>query len=69
MVKEEKKTDVEVQVVMNRDGTIRCIYLNNFRIIGGKPYVSENLAYKTFTVSLDDMLSAGFRPGHRRFKD
>lgn len=39
-------------------GKFRCIYLNDYRIIGGKPYVSEGGDYDNHHFSLDDLRSA-----------
>jgi hypothetical protein len=36
----------------------RCVYVNNFRIAGGKPYVSESLPQHILKTSLRDVLSA-----------
>lgn len=36
----------------------RCVYVNDFRIAGGKPYVSENLPTNTHKTTLGDVLRA-----------
>jgi hypothetical protein len=36
----------------------RCVYVNNYRIAGGKPYVSENLPSHTLETKLGDVLDA-----------
>jgi hypothetical protein len=36
----------------------RCVYVNNYRVAGGKPYVSENLPSHTLTTSLKELLNA-----------
>lgn len=36
----------------------RCVYLNDFRIAGGKPYVSENLPQHSFTIRIADLIQA-----------
>lgn len=36
----------------------RCVYVNDFRIAGGKPYVSENLPQHTLQTTLGDVLKA-----------
>lgn len=36
----------------------RCVYLNDYRIAGGKPYVSENLPQHSFEVTVEDILAA-----------
>lgn len=38
---------IEVVVI---DGKVRCIYLNDYRIVGSKPYVSEPQTVTRFTV-------------------
>ena len=43
----------EVQVV----GT-RCVYVNDYRIAGGKPYYSENLPNHSFEATVRDVLEA-----------
>ncbi len=44
---------VEVQVVGRR-----CVYVNNYRICGGKPYYSEFIPSHEFTTTLGDVLAA-----------
>ena len=44
---------VEVDVVARR-----CVYVNDFRIAGGKPYVSENLPSHTLKTTLGEVLNA-----------
>lgn len=39
----------------------RCVYLNNYRIAGDKPYYTENLPHHEFKVGIGDVLEA-FRP-------
>lgn len=48
-----KANCVELTVVEGR-----CVYLNNHRIAGNKPYVSENLRHSFYQVPVDDVLSA-----------
>ena len=36
----------------------RCVYLNNFRIAGSKPYVSENLPERSLRLTIRDALAA-----------
>lgn len=58
--------EIRVCVVMNKDRkSIRCIYLNQYRVIGGKQYISEYLPSSEFTVSFEDMKRAGFVPAAR----
>lgn len=49
----EKVNCVELTVVEGR-----CVYLNNHRIAGNKPYVSENLRHSFYQVPVADVLSA-----------
>lgn len=44
---------VEVMVVAKR-----CVYVNDRRIAGGKPYYSENLPSHTLRTKLGDVLNA-----------
>lgn len=54
---------INLTVVNQRRGFgIRCVYLNNYRIAGAKPYVSENLPQSEFSVSLENIRRAGFVP-------
>lgn len=46
-------TPTEVHVVAKR-----CVYLNDYRIAGGKPYASENLPSHMFNATLGDIVSA-----------
>ncbi len=48
-----KANCVELTVVEGR-----CVYLNNHRIVGNKPYVSENLRHSFYQVPVADVLSA-----------
>lgn len=36
----------------------RCVYINNYRAAGGKPYVSEQLPEHSFNTTVDEVLSA-----------
>jgi hypothetical protein len=36
----------------------RCVYLNNYRIAGSKPYVSENLPWHDHNTTLGEVLDA-----------
>lgn len=36
----------------------RCVYVNNYRIAGRKPYVSENLPQQDFSTPVRDVLDA-----------
>lgn len=44
---------VDVDVVARR-----CVYVNDFRIAGGKPYYSEKLPSHTLKTTLGDVLKA-----------
>ena len=47
--------EIQITVVHERNRkSIRCIYINHHRIVGRKPYVSENLIYDNYSVSEDD---------------
>ena len=48
-----REKPIEVMVVGRR-----CVYLNNYRIAGGKPYVSEHLPSHELTTSLRDVIDA-----------
>jgi len=50
--------ELELTIVYNRDNTVRCVYLDDTRIYGGKPYVSEGLRHeflKVKTTSIHDI--------------
>lgn len=36
----------------------RCVYLDDYRIAGSKPYVSENLPQHSFKIKVQDVLNA-----------
>ncbi|MNR56841.1 hypothetical protein D3C85_1774980 [compost metagenome] len=38
---------LEVVVI---DGKVRCVYLNDYRVVGSKPYVSERQTVTRFKV-------------------
>ena len=44
---------IEIVVMGNR-----CVYINDYRVAGRKPYVSENLPQQTFRTTLDDVVKA-----------
>jgi hypothetical protein len=44
---------IEIIVVGNR-----CVYINDYRVAGRKPYASENLPQQTFRATLADILDA-----------
>lgn len=45
--------EIEIHVVGDR-----CIYVNDRRVAGSKPYVSENLPYKTKRTKVREVLDA-----------
>lgn len=45
--------EIEIHVVGGR-----CIYVNDHRVAGGKPYVSENLPSKTMMTTVREVLEA-----------
>ena len=48
-----RDTPVEISVVGRR-----CVYVNNYRVAGGKPYVSENLPHHELKTTLGEVLDA-----------
>ena len=48
-----RNTPVEVNVVARR-----CVYVNNYRVAGSKPYVSEGLPSHTLQTTLGNVLDA-----------
>lgn len=42
--------DIDITVVREKSGGIRCIYIGRYRVIGQKPYVSENLPQQVYPV-------------------
>lgn len=56
---------------------VRCVYLNDHRIVGGKPYVSEGLPHHHYAVASDHLKNAGlllderasFSPGSAAERD
>ncbi len=47
----------ECQVVTIKK-RVRCVYINNYRIVGSKPYVSEGGEHQNFEFTLDALRSA-----------
>lgn len=45
------------QITVDIVGT-RCVYLNNHRIAGGKPYVSENIPSRSMNLTVREALAA-----------
>lgn len=45
---------VEVVVI---DGKVRCIYINNYRVAGSKPFVSEKQTTESFKVPAGEIRS------------
>lgn len=51
--------DVEISVVHGAKGSgVRCVYVNNYRVVGGKPYVSEGLGSTEKIGKVADVLDA-----------
>ncbi len=44
--------DIDVTVVREKSGGIRCIYFGCYRIVGQKPYVSERLSQQVYPVPM-----------------
>ena len=57
------REELELSVVYNANGTVRCIYLDDHRIYGGKPYVSEGLKHDHFKVKTADIEDVAKRNG------
>lgn len=57
---EQHDKEIELQIVWEAGGgqKIRCIYLNDYRVIGSKPYVSENLAHTIHKIKLRELANA-----------
>ena len=53
LVNEVMDKKIEICVVGKR-----CVYINDFRVAGGKPYVSENLPQHSFHVRAQDIFEA-----------
>lgn len=54
---------IDVTVVRENCGDIRCIYVGSRRVMGQKPYVSENLPQEIYQVPLkmiEDVLALAF---------
>ena len=49
----DNKSKIEICVVGKR-----CVYINDYRVAGSKPYVTENLPQHTFNVNVADILDA-----------
>lgn len=45
--------EIEITIVGKR-----CVYINDHRVQGAKPYVSENLPHETRTTTVRDVLDA-----------
>lgn len=55
MTRRKLDPDKEVEItVVGR----RCVYINDYRVVGGKPYVSENLPSHSFKCTVKDILDA-----------
>lgn len=53
-VKKPKTYELEI---VEWEGRLHCVYLNNFRIVGGKPWGGGNTV-KSFSLTLADLKSA-----------
>jgi hypothetical protein len=50
---------IPLTVVSNPKGRgVRCVYLGNHRIVGSKPYVTEDLPHHNFSTSQDELQRA-----------
>jgi len=49
---------IQLAVVREHSGKVRCIYLGHLRVFGSKPYVSENLPHEFYNVALSDVEAA-----------
>lgn len=50
---------LQLVVVLEPKGRgVRCVYLGDRRIAGGKPYASEDLPHTHYTVPMADVLEA-----------
>jgi hypothetical protein len=52
------KTKIHVLDVVLINGQCRCVYLDEYRIAGSKPYVSENPLYVSFKITTEDLKRA-----------
>ena len=50
-------TEVEIEVVLI-NGRVRCAYINNLRVFGDKPYVSEPQKVERFKTTLENFTEA-----------
>ena len=48
-MKDSKATVVRI------GGRLRCIYINDFRVAGGKPYISEGGSYEDIAIKPDNL--------------
>lgn len=48
-------TDEKIEVVVVGR---RCVYINDYRVVGGKPYFSENLPEHSFDATPKDIFAA-----------
>lgn len=44
--------------VVTIQDVVRCVYVNDHRIVGSKPYVSEGGEYRDFFFTLDELRRA-----------
>ncbi len=44
--------------IVTINNTTRCVYVNDYRIVGNKPYVTEDQSTKEFFFDLESLRSA-----------
>jgi hypothetical protein len=49
---------IQITIVRNHSGSVRCIYMGNFRVVGTKPYASERLPHEFFEASVSEIEEA-----------
>ncbi len=49
---------VQLAVVREKSGGVRCIYLGQFRVYGSKPYVSEHLPHEFYEIPISAVEAA-----------
>ena len=50
-----KTYELTIVTIKNK---FRCVYLNNYRIVGSKPYFSEGGEYKDYEFTIDELRAA-----------
>lgn len=51
-MKSTKSLKLDVVVIKGR---VRCVYINDYRVVGGKPYAAEHPQFQTFDVEVDSL--------------